>query len=99
MVNDLYNYTARPQRSYHRLGHIKEVLGQLPGRAGKLTPAEILHQIKLELPIFNAVTAEDVKKAMRKLKLAKYMENFDYVLFAVTGRQPPYIKREVEDSK
>ncbi len=34
---------------------------------------------------------------MRKLKLTKYMENFYYILFAVTGRQPPYIKREIED--
>ena len=34
---------------------------------------------------------------MRKLKLTKYMENFYYILFAVTGTQPPYIKREIED--
>ncbi len=25
------------------------------------------------------------------------MENFYYILFAVTGKQPPYIKREIED--
>ena len=34
---------------------------------------------------------------MRKLKLTKYMENFYYILFAVSGREPPYIRREVED--
>ena len=38
-----------------------------------------------------------MKKVMRKLKLTKYMENFYYILFAVTGTQPPYIKREIED--
>jgi len=43
------------------------------------------------------VTVEDVKKAIRKLKLTKYMENFYYILFAVTGCKPPYIRREVED--
>ena len=34
---------------------------------------------------------------MRKLKFTKYMENFYYILLAVTGRQPPYIKREIKD--
>ena len=35
IVTDLYNYNARPQRSYHRLDHFKEVLGQFQGREGK----------------------------------------------------------------
>ena len=38
-----------------------------------------------------------MKKAIRKLKLTKYMENFYNILFTVTGKQPPYIKREIED--
>ena len=97
IVTDLYNYTARPKRSYHRLDHFKEVLGQFQGREGKHIPPEILHQIKYELSVFNEVTALDVKKAIRKLKLTRYMENFYYILFAMTGKQPPYIKREVED--
>ncbi len=46
IVNDLYNYNARPQRAYHRLDHFKEVLGQFQGREGKTIPPEILHQIK-----------------------------------------------------
>jgi hypothetical protein len=77
IVNDLYNYNARPQRAYHRLDHFKEVLGQFQGRDGKTIPTEILHQIKYEVSAScNEVTAIDVKKAMRKLKLTKYMENF-----------------------
>ena len=96
IVYDLYNYNARPQRLYNRLDHFKEVLGQFQGREGKHIPPEILHQIKYELQGREA-TALDVKKVMRKLKLTKYMENFYYILFAVTGTQPPYIKREIED--
>ena len=84
IVTDLYNYIARPKRSYHRLDHFKEVLGQFQGREGKHIPPEILHQIKYELPVFSEATAADVKKAIRKLKLTKYMENFYYILFAVT---------------
>ena len=60
-------------------------------------PAEILHQIKNELPEDHEATAIDVKKVMRKLKLTKYMENFYFILFSTTGKQPPYIKRETED--
>ena len=86
IVHDLYNYNAKPQRAYHRLDHFKEVLGQFQGREGKTIPPEILHQIKDELRLLGEVTA-----------LTKYMENFYYILFAMTGKQPPYIKREAED--
>jgi hypothetical protein len=34
---------------------------------------------------------------MRRLKLATYMENFYHILLAVTGKQPPYIKRDIGD--
>jgi hypothetical protein len=97
IVTDLYNYQARPQRLYNRLDHFKEVIGQFQGREGKQIPAEILERIKAELPEPKEATAVDVKKAIRKLKLTKYMENFYYILFAVSGREPPYIRREVED--
>ena len=97
IVTDFYNYNARPKRSYNRLDHFKEVLGQFQGREGKDVPPEILNQIRCELPVFTKATAVDVKNAMRKLKMTKYIENFYYILFAVMGEEPPYIKREVED--
>jgi hypothetical protein len=83
IVNDLYNYNARPQRAYHRLDHCKEVLGQFQGMEGKNIPLEI--------------AAVDVKKFMREIKLTRYMETFYFFLFTVTGAQPPCIKREIED--
>ena len=97
IVNDLYNYNARPQRAYHRLDHFKEVLGQFQGREGKTIPPEILSLSNYELPEDHEATATDVKNVMRKLKLTKYMENFYFIIFAMTGQQPPYIKREIED--
>ena len=97
IVTDLHNYQAKLKRLYKRLDHFKEVLGQSQGREGKDIPAEVLHRIRCELPIFREVTTEDVKSAMRKLKLPKYMENLYYIQFAVTGRKPPYVRREVED--
>ena len=36
--------------------------------------------------MFREAIAIVVKKAIRKLKLTKYMENFYYILFAVAGK-------------
>ena len=43
---------------------------------------------------------EDVRKAFashRKLRLNKYVENAFYIYHVVAGKEPPYIKKEVED--
>ncbi len=95
LVYDLYNYNARPQRSYHRLDHFKEVLEQFHRREGKPTPATILRQIRHELPTCSEATAIDVKKAMRKLSSPSAWR-IVIILFAATGKQPRYIKHEIE---
>ncbi len=80
-VYDLYNYDAR----YHRLDHFRDVLRQFMGREGKQFPPKILYQIRHELPMFSETTAVDVKKAMRELKLTKFIKDFYYIMFAMTG--------------
>lgn len=97
VVNDLYNYRPRPRRVYNRLDHFKEVLGQFQGREGKDIPTEVLDKIRDEIDQPLEATSKDIKKVLRKLKLNKYIENTTYILFAITGKQPPYIPREVED--
>jgi len=97
IVTDLYNYRARPQRLYNRLDHFKEVVGQFQGKEGKRIPTEILERIKEGIPDHKKATDVDVKQIMRQLKLTKYMENFYYILFTVSGQEPPYIRRETED--
>ncbi len=56
-----------------------------------------MNQIRCELIVFCKATAIGVKKAARKLKFTKYIENLYYILVAVSGKEPPYIKREIED--
>ena len=46
IVTDLYNYRARQQRLYNRLGNFKEVIGQFQRREGKQIPAEILDRVE-----------------------------------------------------
>lgn len=95
VVYDLYNYTARPQRCYRREDHFKEVLAQFQGNDGKDLPQELLEQIKTEIGTKTGVT--EIKRALRKLKQTKYVENAHSITFALTGQQPPYIKREIQD--
>ena len=105
VVTDISNFNVRPQRAYHRLDHFKEVLGQFQGREGKEIPREIIREIRLRLlkkydsidAVSSDVTMEDLKNVMREMKLTKFMENFYYIMFVLTGKQLPYIKREIED--
>jgi len=95
IVTDLYNYQAKPQRFYNRQDHFKEVLGQFQGCEGKEIQMEIMEKIKNAVPL--QATAEDVKTAMRNLKLTKYMENFYCILFTITGIEPPRIPKLIQD--
>ncbi len=62
IVTDFYNYNARPQRSYNRLDHFKEVLGHFHGREVKDIPLDIVHQIRCELPVVLKQPQSTLKK-------------------------------------
>ena len=96
VVNDLYNYRQKPKRIYNRLDHFKEVLRQVQGSEGRDIPIEIINKIKNEITTTD-ITIFDIKKTLRILKLSKYIENCNYLLFSVTGEQPPYIPRLIEE--
>lgn len=96
VVNDLYNYRQKPKRIYNRLDHFKEVLRQFQGSEGRDVPIEIINKIKNEITTTD-ITIFDIKKTLRILKLSKYIENCNYLLFSVTGEQPPYIPRLIEE--
>ena len=97
IVTDLYNYVAKPQRFYKREDHFKEVLAQFQGREGKDITAETLEKIKAEVKDVSQTDVAEIKRILRKLKLTKYVENAFYITFAITGEEPPYIQREIED--
>lgn len=97
IVTDLYNYQCRPQRCYRRHDHFKEVLYQFQGKEGKIVPPEVVEQIKAQIQDPAKANVAEIRSIIRKLKLTKYVENAFYITFAITGEQPPYIKREIED--
>ncbi len=48
------------------------------------------------LHLFSEINAAEAKKNVRKPRLTKYMENLFYILFAQTGKQSPYMQREID---
>ena len=97
IVYDLYNYRTLPKRCYRREDHFKEVLAQFQGSEGKEIPRQLLDQIKAEIKDVEKTNQFEIKQILRKLKLTKYVENTNSITFALTGQQPPYIKREIQD--
>ncbi len=61
IVNDLYNYNIRTYTTYHRIDHVKEVLGLFQGSEGKTIPLEILDKMKNELSAYNEETPSGVQ--------------------------------------
>ena len=96
-VYDLYNYSAKVRRHYKREDHFKEVLAQFQGNDCKDLPLDVLDQIRAELGADGKAGVTEIKCILRKLKLTKYVENANSITFALTGQQPPYIKREIQD--
>lgn len=97
IVYDLYNYNAKPQRSYRREDHFKEVLAQFQGCEGKPLPKTVLEQIKGEIKDLETCDVQEIRNILRNLKMTSYVENVYSITFALTGKQPPYIKREFQD--
>ena len=96
-VTDLYNYTAKPKRFYKREDHFKEVLYQLQGKEGKILTTSIIEKIREQVRDPSNTNVHEIKAILRKMKQTKYVENAFYITFAISGEQPPHIKREVED--
>jgi hypothetical protein len=97
VATDLSNYKIRQQRVYKKGDHFKEVISQFQGKEGKHIPQETLERIKADLVEVETVAMTDVRKSLRNLRLNKYVENAFYIYHVAAGKEPPYIKKEVED--
>ena len=97
VAHDLYNYYKRTKRVYNRMDHFKEVLSQFQGREGKQIPPGIMDLIKAQIKVPEEASMDHLKLAIKKLKLTSYMENLNSILGAITGEEPPYIPRVVEE--
>ena len=101
-VTDLSNYNIKHKRDYKKMDHFKEVLNQFQGREDKHIPQTVLEIVRSNLPemletVGDACGVNLTRIILRKSRLSKYTENSHSIWAKVSGRQPPYIKRLVED--
>ena len=98
IVTVLSTFKIKHKRVYKRLNHFKEVLSQFQGKEGKDIPKEVIERVrKHKNKDKEKTTLNDVKLALGKLKLNKYVENIIYVHHVISGTPLPYIRREIED--
>ena len=101
-VHDLHNYKVQQKRDYKKLDHFKEVLNQFQGKEMREIPVEIVQGVRDKLPYnlehITDLTGVNITRCiLRKSKLAKYIENAHSIWAMASNRQPPYIKKLVED--
>ena len=98
VVNDFANCQLKQNKGYEHKTHFKEVLSLFQGREDYKFSQEIIDLITDALPVDReTVDVHVIRQTLKTLKLTKYAENAQNILYVVTGRQPPYIKREIED--
>jgi hypothetical protein len=101
-VHDLHNYNVHQKRDYKKLDHFKEVLNQFQGKEMREIPEEVIQCVRENLPdslenVSDLTGINLTRIILRKSKLSKYNENANMIWSMVSGRQPPYIKKLVED--
>ena len=101
-VSDLHNYKVHQKRDYKKLDHFKEVLNQFQGKEMREIPDQVIQHVRENLPdslenVSDLTGINLTRVILRKSKLSKYNENVHMIWSMVSGRQPPYIKKLVED--
>jgi len=101
-VHDHHNYKVHQKRDYRKLDHFKEVLNQFQGKEMREIPVEIVQDVRDKLPynlehITDLTGVNITRSILRKSKLTKFIENSHYIWAMASNRQPPYIKKLVED--
>lgn len=93
--------TISQQFSYQRKNHFKEWLNQLQGKEVTVIPDSIITLILLEakkerISKSDDITADRVKKYLKKLKLNKYYEHVPNLISKLTNKPPLVITPDFE---
>ena len=101
-VHDLQNYNVQQKRDYKKLDHFKEVFNQFQGKEMREIPEVVIQSVREKLPenleqITDLTGINITRIIWRKSNLSKYNENAHCIWAMASNRQPPYIKKLVED--
>ena len=101
-IHDFHNYNVQHKRDYKKLDHFKEVLSQFQGKEGRDIPMFVIDHVRDNLPetLEGLSDTEGIlltRSILHKSDSSKYNENAHMIWSMVSGRQPPYIPRLIED--
>ena len=101
-VHDLQNYNVQQKRDYKKLDHFKEALNQFQGKEMREIPEDVIQAVREKLPenlehITDLTGINITRIILRKSNLSKHNENAHCIWAMASNRQPPYIKKLVED--
>jgi hypothetical protein len=101
-VHDLQNYNVQQKRDYKKLDHFKEVLKQFQGKEMREIPEAVIQSVREKIPdnlehVSDLAGINIIRIILRKSKLSKYNENAHCIWAMAANRQPPYIKKLVEE--
>lgn len=87
--------------SYKRLNHLRDWLKHFQGKEYTEIPDEVYDRLRHEFQKHRLsnddITIEKLKDFLKKLKLNRYYEHAPYMLKQLTGKDPPYIEKELEE--
>ena len=98
VVDEYSNSKPKNTKGYEKTTHLKEILGLFQGKDGINVPSHVIDLLKANLPSdTDLIDVVLIRSTLRKLKLSKYVECAQSKLFAIACKNPPYIRREIED--
>ncbi len=90
--------------TYKRINHLNEILSQIQGKESTLIPKDdyalILAEINKSKKIsenLELLTAQIMKKILKKIKLSKHYEHIQYIINKINNVSPPRFTRAEED--
>lgn len=88
--------------SYKRINHFKEWCAQLQGKESTDIPTEVFEKIlaeikKEKITDTKSITYGKMREILKKLKINKYYEHINYIIYRISGVPTPHFSPELED--
>jgi hypothetical protein len=87
--------------SYKRINHFREWCNQVQGKESTDIPDEIfekiLNELKKEKIDTSIIEYKKMREILKKLKINKYYEHINYIIYRINGVQTPQFSVELEE--
>ena len=94
----------KPIFPYIKQNHFSEWIDQLQAHENSNVSNELIDKVKdkfnkmrLTSEEINNLSYDKIKKILKKIDLHEYYKNISFIIFKITGKQPPTFTKEQED--